>query len=169
MTIVTMGLACCLAATAACAQAKSLVINPVWVINPRLTVLAMPDFAAADPQLHRAASDMTRLIGVVLQRSCPVKLINNVPGIDIDVPPDASYWRSIKADIVTVGRLAALADGRIRIEVRMWDVSPGHPVQIFGQQFTASPDAMERLGYILAGNVFERLCGDDAGFIRTPE
>jgi TolB protein len=173
MTIATMGLAYCLTAAVTCAQAK--VINPVLVV-PRLTVLAVPDFAAADQQLHQTAVDMARFIGPVLRRSCPVKLIDsddiggNAPGIDVDVPPDVSYWRSIKADIVALGRLMALADGRLRVEVRMWDVRAMYsPVQIYGKQFTASPDEMQRLSSVLAGDIFERLCDGDRGFLRTPE
>jgi TolB protein len=177
MTIAIVGPAYCLSATAICTQAKPLVINPVWVITPRLTVLAVPDFVVADQQRHQTAIDIARLLGAVLRRSCPVKLIDsddigdNAPAIDVDVPPDVSYWRSIKADIVAVGRLTVLADGRLRVEVRMWDVRAAlySPVQIYGRQFTASPDEMQRLSSVLAGDMFERLCDDDKGFLRTPE
>ena len=167
--IAAIGLAC-LAAPGVCVQAKPLVSHPVLVINPRLTALAVPDFAAADPQLRQAAIDMARFIGDSLQRSCQFKLIGDTgeqPAID--APPDYSFWRSVKVDVLVVGRLTGLPDGRIRVEARAWDVSPSQPIQLYGQQFTASPDAMQRLGYILAGNMFERLCRDDKGFTRTPE
>jgi TolB protein len=116
---------------------------------------------------------MARFIGGVLQRSCRLKLVNNddigdkAPGID-DARPDFSHWRSIRVDIVAAGRLTEIADGRLLIEVRMWDVWAPFPLQFYGQQFRAPPDKMPRLSYVVAGDMYECLCGDH-GYVQTPD
>jgi TolB protein len=129
---------------------------------PLPAVLAVPDFASAAPNLRQAAVDMARFIGPALQRSCQFRLFNNDEVGDktsgIDDVPDFSRWRSRRVNIVTAGRLTELADGRIRVEARVWDVFA--QVQLYGRRFTAPPGQMERLGHILAGEMFERLCGE---------
>jgi TolB protein len=151
-----------------------LYVGPIPNLWTRPTALVIPDFAAADPRLRPSAVSMARFIGGVLQRSCGFKLLNSddvgdmAPGID-DARLDFSYWRSIKVDIVVAGRLTELADGRLQIDIRMWDVWPLlPPSQLYGKRFIAPPDKVQRLSYVVAGDMYERLCGDD-GFTRMPD
>jgi len=175
VTIVKMGLTRALAAAVTCASAKDhWWPRPIPNLWTRPTALVVPDFAAAEPRLRQSAVDMARFIGGILQRSCQFKLISNddigdkAPGID-DARLDFSHWRSIKIDIVVVGRLTELADGRLRVEVRIWDVWAAFPLgQIYGKQFMAPPDKAQRLGYAVAADMYERLCGDHE-YVRTPD
>jgi TolB protein len=166
-TMGKLGLTCALAAAVTCASAKDrLYVGPIPNLWTRPAALVVPDFAAADPRLRRSALGMARFIGEVLQRSCGFKLLNSddvgdkAPGID-DAQLDFSYWRSIKVDIVAAGRLTELAEGRLQVEIRMWDVwSPLRPSQFYGKRFMAPPDKIQRLSYVVAGDMYERLCGD---------
>jgi hypothetical protein len=148
-----------------------------WIVGPipnvwqqiRPVVLVMPDFAAPDPQLRQTAADMARFIGSVLQRSCHYKLINNddigdkAPGID-----DFSHRRSIRSDIVVAGLLTEVSGGQFGVEVRMWDVWRAFPrASIYARQFVAPSDKVQRLSYVVAADMYERLCGDD-GYTRMP-
>jgi hypothetical protein len=147
-------------------------IPNVWQ-EIRPVALVVPDFGAADTQLRQTATDMARFIGSALHRSCHYKLINNddighkVLSID-DVKPDFSYWRSIKSDIVVEGRLTELSSGQLRVEVRMWDVwSAFLRVPIYAHSFAGPPDKVQHISYAVAGDMYERLCGDD-GYVRMP-
>jgi TolB protein len=166
-TIGKMGFTCALAAVVTCASAEDKWIRgPIPNLWTRPAGLVVPDFAAADPRMRQSAAHMVRFIAGVLQRSCRFKLVDSddvggkAPGID-DALPDFSYWRSTKVDVVVAGRLMELADGRLQVEVRMWDVwSPFPAGQFYGQRFMAPPDKMQRLSYVVAGDMYERLCGD---------
>lgn len=147
-------------------------IPNVWH-EMRPVVLVLPDFGSPNPQLRQTAADMARFIGSVLQRSCHYKLINNddIGGKVVsndDVEPDFSHWRSIKSDIVVAGRLAELTGGQLRVEVRMWDVWHAFPgVPIYAHSFAGPPGKVQRISYAVAGDIYERLCGDD-GYVRMP-
>jgi hypothetical protein len=148
---------------AAYANRGSVYIPNLWT---RPAGFVLPGFAAADPRMRQSAAHMARFIGGVLQRSCGFKLLDSddvgdkAPGID-DAHHDFPYWRSIKVDIIAAGRLTELADGRLQVEIRMWDAwSPLPYIQFYKKRFMAPPDKIQRLSYFVAGDMYERLCGD---------
>jgi hypothetical protein len=50
----------------------------------------------------------------------------------------------------------------------MWDVWSAFPrVPIYAHSFAGPPDKVQHISYAVAGDMYERLCGDD-GYVQMP-
>ena len=79
------------------------------------------------------------------------------PGLDINTQPQFAAWRGAGVVDLVNGAVTADADGRLRVEFRLWDTSVGS--QLIGTQFTSSPDNWRRVAHKIADAVYTRLTG----------
>ena len=69
--------------------------------------------------------------------------------------------RSTRRALIT-GRVTRQADGRLKVEFRLWDVTSGQ--QLTGQQYFTTPDNWRRISHIVSDQVYERLTGEKGYF-----
>lgn len=73
-------------------------------------------------------------------------------------------WRQINAQALVAGTVSEEADGRLRVEFRLWDVLG--EVQLVGQAFVTQPENWRRVAHLMADAVYKRLTGE-AGYFDT--
>src|SRR5579875_342002 len=78
--------------------------------------------------------------------------------LNIAVQPQFAAWRGANVQDLVNGQISTDADGRLRVDFRLWDVSVGN--QLIGTQFTSSPDNWRRVAHKIADAVYTRLTGN---------
>jgi TolB protein len=78
-----------------------------------------------------------------------------------DIPRFAD-WRAIDAQALVTGTVSPEADGRLKVEFRLWD--PFAEQQMIGQQYFTQPDNWRRIAHIMADQIYERLTGEKGYF-----
>lgn len=133
--------------------------------NVQPVPIAIPPFLAA-PAEAQIGADIAGVISSDLRRSGlflpldPASFVERAVTAS-DVPSFAN-WKAVNAQAVVIGGVEQLADGRLRVEFRLWDVFAGG--QIAGQQFFTSPQNWRRVAHIVADVIYERLTGDRGYF-----
>ncbi|MBO0664052.1 Tol-Pal system beta propeller repeat protein TolB [Jiella sp. MQZ9-1] len=83
-------------------------------------------------------------------------------GLGPDVTPSFKDWTVINAQALVVGRVSPEADGRLRVEFRLWDTFAGQ--QLDGQQFYTNPENWRRVAHIIADAIYQRVTGEKGYF-----
>ncbi len=81
---------------------------------------------------------------------------------DLNNVPRFGDWRVIDAQALVQGRVALVADGRLRVEFRLWDVFAEQ--QMIGLAYFTVPDNWRRVAHIIADAIYKRLTGEDGYF-----
>ena len=130
--------------------------------------IAVPLFHGVEPTEVQVAQDLASVITADLERSGLFTAIN--PAAFIQSPealqngPNYSEWRIINAEALIGGSVQAQADGRLRVEFRLWDVIAER--QMAGLAYFTTPDNWRRVAHIIADAVFKEITGED-GFFDT--
>ena len=124
--------------------------------------VAITDFVANDTVGQQVsdviASDLRRSgLFAPVDKAAFIQQITNP-----DVAPRFEDWKVINAQAVVVGKVTPEADGRLRIEFRLWDTFAGR--QLIGQQFFTQPENWRRVAHIIADAIYERLTGEEGYF-----
>jgi len=82
--------------------------------------------------------------------------------LDPDQPPNFAQFRQLGAAAVVTGRAGRGADGRSRVEFRLWDVAQGG--QLHGQQFATQEANWRRIAHLVSDQIFERVTGEKGHF-----
>lgn len=146
----------------------------LWMVSPAHAVIkleltkgnveplpiALPQFAGPQGQ------QITQVVTADLKRSGLFAPIDPSAFIQKDVSADASPrfadWTVINAQALVVGKVSPEADGRLRVEFRLWDSFAGQ--QLDGQQFYTTPENWRRVAHIIADAIYERLTGEKGYF-----
>ena len=133
-------------------------ISGVGATQIPVAVARFRDDDKASPSLGVASA----IVRADLERSGLFRLLD-VPGVlEETAQPSMSEWRSRGADALVGGSVSRLADGRLDVRYKLWDVVKG---QDLGGQSLAVPLADMRLAaHRVADAVYERLTGDKGVF-----
>jgi TolB protein len=82
--------------------------------------------------------------------------------LDVNVQPQFAAWKAVNAQALLDGQSAVDADGRLRVDFRLWDVFSQGP--LLGFQFSSTPDNWRRLAHKISDAVYERLTGEKGYF-----
>lgn len=124
--------------------------------------MAITDFLSEDgvgAQISGVIADDLRRSGLFapINKAAFIQNIHNP-----DVAPRFEDWRVINAQALVVGRVNKEADGRLRVEFRLWDTFAAE--QMIGQQFFTRPENWRRVAHIIADAIYEKLTGERGYF-----
>jgi len=83
-------------------------------------------------------------------------ILNPAPP-DVSGAPPFAYWRAEGARALVTGSVTRQSDGRLKTEVRLWDVT--QELQLTGQQYFTEPENWRPLAHIIADRIYEQLTG----------
>lgn len=126
--------------------------------------IAIPDYLAGyDPGFGEdvaevIANDLANsgLFAPIEQDAFIQKLTN------INVTPRFADWRVIGARVLLAGEVLQLADGRIQINTRLWDVVGNQ--QVASVAYKTAPDNWRRAAHKVSDFVYSTLTGEDGYF-----
>ena len=78
-----------------------------------------------------------------------------------EVRPRFANWRAIGSQALVTGQIAPEPDGRIRVEIRLWDVLS--ETQMTGMRYVVVPENWRRVAHLFADAIYRRLTGE-AGY-----
>ena len=128
--------------------------------------IAIVDFYGQQPQDAQAGSNIVGVVSADLERSGLFKPIDKKAFIQtpesLRTLPRFSDWRVINAQALVSGIVETQADGRLRIEFRLWDVYAEQ--QMIGEAVTSTPENWRAIAHKVADEVYKRLTGEDGYF-----
>ena len=123
--------------------------------------IAVPGFTGGG-----RGAEMAQVINGNLERS---RLFAPIDGaafpernLDIGIQPDFAGWKAINAQALVNGAITVEADGKLRVDFRLWDVFTGE--QLTGQTFTSTPENWRRVAHKISDLIYERLTGEKGYF-----
>lgn len=127
--------------------------------------IAIPAFLSSGGD-SQAAQELTQVISADLERSGlfapvdPRAFIQHIT--DAAAPPRYADWRLINAKALVTGSAQAQPDGRLRVEVRLWDtVAEQH---LMGTEYKTAPQNWRRVAHRIADDIYKRITGEDGYF-----
>ncbi|MET0337747.1 MAG: Tol-Pal system beta propeller repeat protein TolB [Caulobacter sp.] len=123
--------------------------------------IAVPNFSGAT-----RGGDIAQVISGNLERS---GLFAPVPParfptqtMDVNVQPVFENWKGVGAQAMINGQVTVEADGRLRVDFRLWDVYGQR--QLLGLQFSAPAENWRRIAHKISDAVYENLTGEKGYF-----
>ena len=130
--------------------------------------IAITEFAGATADDVQFGRDIARVVAADLERSGLFRPLDARAFIrteaSVDVLPRFADWRVINAQALVHGVANVLADGRLRVQFRLWDVFAEQ--QMAGFVYHSAPAGWRRLAHLIADAVYERITGE-AGYFDT--
>jgi TolB protein len=106
---------------------------------------------------------LMQVISADLERSGQFRQVGASPaGLDETQRPDLAPLRQAGADALVSGSVTKLADGRMDVRFRLWDVVKG--VDLGGQTYVVSATDLRLAAHRAADYVYEKLTGDKGVF-----
>jgi len=128
--------------------------------------IAVIDFIGADGATAQVGRDISGVIRANLDRSGLFRPIAQQAFIerveDLSVPPRFADWRIIDAQALVVGQVESLPDGRIRVNVALWDVLGER--QLGRWEIHRTPDGWRRIAHHVSDKIYEELTGERGYF-----
>jgi TolB protein len=129
--------------------------------------IAISPFFAATPAGQALATQMPQVITNNLEHSGlfkplnPQSFVQDSASIERDGVRFAE-WRAIGTQALVTGTATTGADGKTRVEFRLWDVFSQK--QLIGMAYTTTPDNWRRIAHIISDEIYKRLTGEDGYF-----
>lgn len=158
-----------LAATA-CLAAPARAAIEVDITEGHLKPLpvAVPDFASRDEASRAIGADIARVIRANLERSALFRPVDPAAYIQrftsVSDAPRFADWQVLNAQALVVGQTTLEADGRVRVEFRLYDVLAGQEVEDVRQEYATAPDNWRRIAHKISDAIYERLTGEKGYF-----
>ena len=128
--------------------------------------VAAPDFLGADDQTVALGRDITGVIMNDLDRSGLFQVIDQRAYIEkpksVNERPRFADWRIINAQVLIIGEVQELPDGRIQVSTRVWDVYADE--QLGAVAFKTPADNWRRAAHKVSDFVYKTLTGEDGYF-----
>ncbi len=128
--------------------------------------IAITDFFGEAIEEAKVGADIAGVIAANLERSGLFRPIDK--GAFIQDPdtlragPRFGDWRLINAQALISGATQVQADGRLRVEFRLWDVFA--ETQMTGLAYFTTPANWRRVAHIITDAIYKRLTGEDGYF-----
>ncbi len=128
--------------------------------------IAVTDFDGSALDETQFGKDISRVIAADLERSGLFRPIEQGAFIQdpatLRIAPKFGDWRLINAQALISGATELQADGRLRVEFRLWDVFA--EIQITGLAYFTTPANWRRVAHIIADAIYKRLTGEEGYF-----
>jgi TolB protein len=128
--------------------------------------IAIPDFNSGAGADSAMGANIAGVVRADLDRSGLFRTLDQKSFIDkitdINAPPNFANWRVINAQGLVTGQVAAQADGRLRVDFRLWDVFGES--QMLGLQYFTTPENWRRIAHIIADAIYQRITGEKGYF-----
>jgi TolB protein len=128
--------------------------------------IAIPAFFGANGNESQFGRDIAGVVSNDLVRSGLFSAVDSHAFIqDQDsllVAPHFADWRVLNAQALVVGRVTTEADGRLKVEFRLWDVFAEQ--QMTGLAYFTVPSNWRRVAHIVADAIYKRITGEDGYF-----
>jgi TolB protein len=136
--------------------------------NP--TPIAIPEFQvlAGDAELAR---DIAAVVRADLASTGLFDLQNPASFIQrdlsINAEPRFADWKIIRTEGLVVATFEELADGKVAVSFRLWDIYGGELMRINGEpgrRLTTTKENWRRIAHKIADSIYSRLTGEDPYF-----
>ncbi|HUD52068.1 MAG TPA: Tol-Pal system beta propeller repeat protein TolB [Parvibaculum sp.] len=166
MALLSLALSLVMAGLFTAAPAEAALQIDINQGNTEPMPIAITDFLGAAGQEASAGTDIATVVTNDLERSGLFRPLSKASFIekmtDINVPPRFGDWRVINSQALVTGQVKMEADGRLRVEFRLWDVYGEQ--QLTGLQFFTTPDNWRRVAHLIADAIYQRLTGEQGYF-----
>ncbi len=128
--------------------------------------IAITDFYGAQGSEAQPGRDIAGVINSDLKSSGLFAPID--PAAFVQTPqalvqePRFADWKVINAQTLVTGTVTTEADGRLRVEFRLWDVLGG--TQMTGMAYTTQTANWRRIAHIIADTIYQRVTGETGYF-----
>ena len=130
--------------------------------------IAAPDFLGDDDSTASLGRDITSVLMNDLERSGLFQVIDQRAYIEkpegVNIRPRFADWRIINSQVLIVGGVEELPDGRMQVSTRIWDVYADE--QLGAVAFKTPADNWRRAAHKVADFVYKTLTGE-AGYFDT--
>ncbi len=134
--------------------------------NAKVIPIAIPNFYTERDENKTLAKNMARVIQSNLERTGLFDVfpsnLNIQEANTLVENPDFGAWRSTRSQALVAGSIGQAADGRTRVEFRLWDVVVEK--QIAGVAYMTTPDNWRRIAHIISDVIYNRMTGEDSYF-----
>ncbi|MBS0443777.1 MAG: Tol-Pal system protein TolB [Proteobacteria bacterium] len=121
--------------------------------------IAIPRFRDED----KAAQQISAIVRADLERSGFFRPVDvNGAALDETARPAMSEWRARSVDALAAGSVQRLADGRVDVRFKLWDVVKGS--ELGGQASAVDPADLRLAAHRIADYIYEKLTGDKGVF-----
>lgn len=127
--------------------------------------IAVPNFHGADGNPLELGADITEVLMNDLERSGLFQVIDQRAYIEapkVNARPTFANWRIINAQVLVVGEIEELGDGRIQVATRIWDVTSDE--QLGAVAYKTPADNWRRASHKVADFIYKTLTGEDGYF-----
>lgn len=133
-------------------EALPIAISPFYPDRPELS-----DFARDIPQIVASNLEGSGLFAPINRQG----FIQTPDSIHKD-NPRFGEWRAINAQALVSGSVTKTADGRTRVEFRLWDVFTQQ--QLIGMAYMTTPQNWRRIAHIISDEIYKRITGENGYF-----
>jgi len=128
--------------------------------------VAVTDLYGQEGQESQIGRDIAGVIASNLERSGLFKPIDQKAFIQdvesLQNGPRYGDWRLLNAEALVSGAIRMQADGRLRVEFRLWDVFAES--QMTGLAYFTTPTNWRRVAHIISDAIYKRLTGEEGYF-----
>ncbi|MBY0565385.1 MAG: Tol-Pal system beta propeller repeat protein TolB [Hyphomonadaceae bacterium] len=128
--------------------------------------IAVVDFLGANPAASQVGGDVAGVIRANLERSALFRAIDRGAFIEriqaMNVPPRFADWKIIDAQALVIGEITPQPNGRISVDVRLFDVFGEVELRPFSTSTTA--DNWRRVAHLVSDHIYEQLTGERGYF-----
>lgn len=128
--------------------------------------VAIPPLNGANAQEREYGANLSTVVMADLKRSGLFRAVDPRAYIQdpatIKTEPRFGDWRQIDAQALVTGRTSMEADGRLKVEFRLWDTFAGK--QMAGLVYFTQPENWRRIAHLISDAIYNRMTGESGYF-----
>jgi TolB protein len=110
----------------------------------------------------KSPQPIAAIVRADLERSGLFRSVDAPAGLSETSVPVWTDWRARQADALAAGSVSRLADGRLDIRFKLWDVVKG--AEVVGEAHAVLPDDARLAAHRIADTIYQKLTGDRGVF-----